>query len=338
MFAINDLTVASFNDGALMRGSWGVFAQGDSGAVTAHFTRVVVAGPGSATVNPTPLPAGPTPTISAAGRVMGLDPSFGAQGKTTVEFGSELEAAQAVVTQPDGKIVLGGGAWPESSPVFALARLNSDGTLDTSFGDNGMVLTSLNDEYDYSGINALALQPDGKLVAAGYTRDLTTNDPAFGVVRYNSDGSLDTKFGNKGKAIIRIDPNSQHDTDDEAEAVAIQADGKLVLAGVTGGFPTDFGLVRLLSNGSIDNSFGKNGRVITDFGYDDKANAVVIQPDGKIVAVGYGAAQGTNIDDYNFALARYNSDGSLDTKFGSKGKVVTDVSTHQDEAHAALHA
>ncbi|MGQ9576779.1 MAG: PKD domain-containing protein, partial [Thermoguttaceae bacterium] len=153
----------------------------------------------------------------------------------------------------------------------------------------------------------------------------------FAVVRYNSDGSLDTTFGTGGKVTTDFAFR-----DDHAAAIAVQADGKIVVAGSSYEGPTDydFALVRYNSDGSLDASFDGDGKVTTDIGrsgtYDEGSDVVVVQPDGKIIVVGtcfqsYGGGTGND-----FALARYNSDGSLDGKFGTGGLVTTDFGSEYD--------
>jgi uncharacterized delta-60 repeat protein len=336
LLSINGKNVASVADRDLVGGAWGVFAEGGTGRMDARFSRVLIAGPPAGGPTPTTSSAQPrvTATPGGAGHLFGLDPSFGDSGKLTLDIGSGLDEVHDVVVQPDGKIVVGGEAWPSGNPSFTLARFNPDGSLDTGYGDGGTVITTLIEEYDYSGIRALALQPDGMLLAAGPARHPETRRPAFGVVRYTADGQLDTSFGDGGIAITQVTIDPGYSIEDQAEAMALAPDGTILVVGSVGTFPTDFGLVRFLPNGELDESFGDGGRVITDFGYEDRAHALAIQPDGKILVAGHGALSGESLEDYNFALARYNTDGSLDTSFGDGGIVTTDLSEFQDEAHA----
>ena len=179
---------------------------------------------------------------------------------------------------------------------------------------------------------AVAIQSDGKIVVAGYSSNGSDND--FALVRYNANGSLDINFGasvsctpppfpicvpipGTGKVTTAVGSGN-----DWAFAITLKPDGKIVAVGNAGG---DFALVRYNdADGSLDTSFGASGKVITDIGGgSNSANAVAIQPDGKIVAVG-NAAGGAGT---GFALVRYNvADGSLDTSFGASGKVITTIS------------
>jgi uncharacterized delta-60 repeat protein len=256
-----------------------------------------------------------------------LDPTFGSGGKVTTDFAGGSDVAIGVALQPDGKIVAAGSATPKATIFsdFALARYNSDGSMDATFGSAGKVTTDFGGDGDRA--DSVALQLDGKIVAAG-----TTSTPGvggfshFALARYNSDGSLDATFGSGGKVIT--------DFGGGAEAVALQPDGKIVAAGSASPGATiffDFALARYNPDGSLDATFGSGGKVTTEFtGNFDQANAVALQPNGKIVAAGNTGA-GTSHD---FALARYNPDGSLDATFGSGGKVTTDFTGGSDQATA----
>jgi uncharacterized delta-60 repeat protein len=255
-----------------------------------------------------------------------LDPTFGTAGKVTTDFFDGDDDVFAVAIQPGGKIVVAGLAQISSEDSdFALARYNRDGSLDTSFGDDGKVTT------DFFGFAeaaiAVALQPDGKIVAVGGTGFGFAFD--FALARYNRDGSLDTSFGDGGKVTTDFFGGA-----DQARAVAIQPGGKIVVAGLVrlSSEDFDFALARYNRDGSLDTSFGDGGKVTTDFfGFSDTASAVAIQPGGKIVVA--GSAQ-VSSEDYDFALARYNRDGSLDTRFGDGGKVTTDFFAAVDNVTA----
>ncbi len=260
-----------------------------------------------------------------------LDESFDGDGKVTTDIGSSYDSANAVAIQEDGKIVVAGYS-TGSSDDFAVVRYNSDGSLDTYFGPNGngKVTTDIGSSTaDYA--RAIAIQGDGKIVVAGYS---TGSSDDFAVVRYNSNGSLDIYFGPNGNGKVTTDIGSS--TADYAYAVAIQGDGKIVVAGYSfNGSNYDFVVVRYKSDGSLDTSFGSNsnGIVTTAIGSgDDFAHAVALQGDGKIVVAGV-SYNGSNWD---FAVVRYNSDGSLDTSFGSNsnGIVTTAIGSSTDSAQA----
>jgi uncharacterized delta-60 repeat protein len=237
-----------------------------------------------------------------------LDLTFGNGGKVIAGTNRGTDSALAMAVQSDGKIVAAGESQRNGSGFdFALVRYAPDGTLDTSFGDGGKVTTAIGSAYAYAF--AISLQPDGKIVAAGTSSNGSNEDLA--IVRYNSDGSLDSTFGTGGKVTTAIGPGT-----DRASAVAMQSDGKIVVS--VRSSIGDFVLVRYNPNGSLDGAFGSGGIVTTDVSSsEDNANAVTIQPDGKIVAAGYGYS--------DFALARYNSNGSLDSMFGVGGLVATPI-------------
>ena len=242
-----------------------------------------------------------------------LDGSFGAGGKVTTDLLGNDDAARAVAIQADGKIVTGGYAYgPGSGYRFAVVRYNSDGTLDASFGVGGKVTTPLG--VGGALARGIAIQSDGKIVAAGQGKavDIFNND--FAIVRYNTNGTLDPSFGSGGVAITAVGTS-----DEVANAVAIQPNGKIVAAGFayTGlGINPDYAIVRYNSDASLDMSFGTSGKVTTDLsGTNDFANAVAVQSDGKIVAAGYTGS--------DMSLVRYSSAGALDGSFGTGGKVIT---------------
>lgn len=236
-----------------------------------------------------------------------VDASFGSNGVVIQSIGSSHDRARGVVVQGDGKLVVAGTTDnPSTSTDIFVARYLSDGSLDTSFGSNGIVVTALSSSGDYA--ESLLLQPDGKLVVAGYTNG------AGRLVRYNTDGSLDTSFNGSGIATGT--------SGFSFIGAALQADGKLVATGsFSNGSNTDFALTRFNSDGSIDSGFGTNGTVLTDFGGNDAARNVIVQADSKLVVVGYFFAGAPP----NIAVARYNSDGTLDSSFDADGMLTLAV-------------
>jgi len=183
-----------------------------------------------------------------------------------------------VAVQPDGRIVTAG----MKDDDFAVARYNRDGSLDTSFDSDGKVTTDFGVAVDAA--RGVALHPDGRIVAAGFGGD-------FVLARYNSDGSLDTSFDSDGKLITDFGAFNP------ATDVAIHPDGGIVAAGFSGDDEFDFALARYRRDGTLDTSFDSDGKVTTNFGTSDVAQAVAIQPDGRIVAAGVSGG--------DFALARY---------------------------------
>ena len=232
-----------------------------------------------------------------------LDPTFGTGGLVITDFGS-FDFGQSIAIQPDGKIVAAGFTASGTKPYnFALARYTPTGILDSGFGSEGLVITDFG-SFDIG--NSIAIQPDGKIVVAGYTTAIPNLnnfaiDPAnFALARYTPTGTLDSGFGSGGIVI------TDFGSDDSGNSVAIQSDGKIIVAGSTASGPNlyNFALARYTPIGTLDSGFGSGGLVITDFGSFDFGNSIAIQPDGKIVAAGY-TGSGPNL--INFALARYLS-------------------------------
>jgi uncharacterized delta-60 repeat protein len=267
-----------------------------------------------------------------------LDRSFGSGGKVETAFGNTASAsdAWAVAVQPDGKILVGGdlGYRDESGQsqlAIALARYRPDGSLDPSFGSGGKVTTPTR-TWPGRALTALALQRDGKIVIASSSRN--GSQTLFALVRYSRNGVLDKSFGSGGSVTTAFGLIA------DASDVLVQRSGKIVVVG--GGFEDSvFALARYKPNGSLDPSFGSGGKVWTSFGGggDGNANptAAALQPDGKIVLVGW------MYPNWAFALARYRADGRLDSHFGVGGKVTTsfrklartpDNRMHQDMAWA----
>ncbi len=250
-----------------------------------------------------------------------LDTSFGTGGVTTTDFSGGDDSADAVAMQGD-KIVVAGFTSSDGdlTDQVALARYNKDGSLDTSFGNGGEVVTDFGDHYDFA--DAVAIHGDS-IDIAGETRAGGPGDDNFLVAQYKKNGQLDTSFGTGG--FTATDFNGDFDA---ANGLAFQGD-KIVLGGYvsspSNGF--DFGLARYTKNGQLDTSFGAGGKVETDFfGGNDAAHAVDVKGDS-IVAVG-DAVNGTQTVGnstntlFDFAAAMYDKNGKLDPKFGSGGKAV----------------
>lgn len=258
-----------------------------------------------------------------------LDPTFGIDGKVTATFGGTWSDGTALAIQPDGRIVVAGVDSPDGWTFdFGVARFQTDGSLDPTFGTGGVVTTNVR-QFDYA--RAVAIQPDGRIVVAGTVNyvhgdDFSSGD--FGVVRYNADGSLDTTFDGDGMVITDIRPSTdpRQRFPDAVKGMVLQPDGKIVVFGDVRegrGGPADFVLVRYNTDGSLDATFGGGGKVITSLSFADMpAGAVSLQPDGKIVASGtlYGS---TPFSDGRFILARYDANGLLDPSFDGDGIATT---------------
>src|SRR5256714_2735822 len=254
----------------------------------------------------------------------GLDPTFGANGTVVTDFNNTDDYLDRVAVQPDGKIVAIGMSSGLYFPRFALARYNPDGSLDLTFGIGGKVTTFFS--YGRETATGLLVLPDGKILISGSIEKPSESDSSFALVRYNSDGSLDTSFGQGGLVTTNIASN-----DDQATRIALQPDGKIVAAGRRGiqFYPTEqrkgnVALARYNPDGSLDPTFGTGGIVVSDFGQglESYAVALMIQPDGKIAIAGESS--------YEFMVARYNSNGTLDTTFGNNGFTLTNFSSNWD--------
>lgn len=249
-----------------------------------------------------------------------IDTTFGTGGQVTVDFSSRADQAESVAIQGDGKILVAGStANPDSSfpndVDFAIARLNANGALDSSFGSGGEVTTDFLGGRD--SINRILL--DGSdILAIGTEAPPSTLSTDFALARYTSSGTLDSTFGTGGKVTTDIGGS----TIDTAYDGFVQADNKIVVAGGTLvlGQKGDFALTRYNADGSLDTSFNGTGKVVTDFGGAEEARAVV-QSGSQIIAVGRTNANGSD----DFALASYNTNGTLNTGFGTGGKTITDL-------------
>lgn len=242
-----------------------------------------------------------------------LDATFGNGGTVLTPFGigSNFTSRNSGALQADGKIVVLFSPWNGSNFDAGVLRYNLDGTLDITFGTGGKVSTPIGGGDDQAV--SMVIQADGKIVVAGYTYNGANYDVAL--LRYTVSGVLDTGFGNGGRVVIPVGAG-----DDKAYSVVLQADGKIVIVGVTAvGIQNEFLLLRINIDGSVDNAFGNGGRVVTPIGSsNDRAYGVVVQPNGQILVA--GITYNGSADDY--ALCRYNGNGSLDAAFGNAGKVM----------------
>lgn len=258
-----------------------------------------------------------------------LDNTFGSSGKITTSVGTNSCYAFSIALQPDGKIILAGYYNNGSNYDFALVRYNNNGILDNSFGNNGVVVTDINNKYDIA--YSVAIQSDGKIVAAGYTSDDNHTSGDFILIRYNSDGTIDSTFNSDG--IVLTDFKNGID---KAVQIKIQSDNKIIAVGYAYNDSTyDVALARYNSDGSLDDSFGLDGKVLTAIGNrEDKAYAVALQFDGKIIVAGeYNNSPNHNYSDNDWVVLRYNINGTLDNSFGLYGKAITSFGSSEEAAY-----
>lgn len=262
------------------------------------------------------------------------DVSFGNNGIRSISFNP-----RAVAVMKDGKIIVAGG----DQDGFVVSRYNMDGSPDNSFSGDGTLITDFPykippDKGDddstvlHSGIaNTIIAQPDGKIIVAGAANTTASpNFPVFAVARYNGNGTLDDTFDGDGKQETRIGS-----LDDIGYSLGLQSDGKIVLAGYSNdGTRHRFSLVRYKVNGQPDNSFNGTGKQILNLGSDAQVgNSVAIESDGKIVVAGYTLTSVNNgFFNNDFAVARFNSNGTLDHTFSSDGILTTDFGSTSDYA------
>jgi len=270
--------------------------------------------------------------FSSAGRMAfaadgDLDPTFGNGGKVVTDFNNSTDWLSRIAVQPDGKIVAIGDTHP--SHKGALARYNPDGTLDATFGNGGKVITVATVRESAAG---LLILPDGKIMVSGSISLPSSQDTSFVLLRFNSDGSVDTSFGNGGMVTTNVGP-----VDDQANAIAFQSDGKIVAAGRRGiqiepaqQRKGNVALARYNPDGSLDATFGNGGTVVNDFGQGLESYAIelIIQPDGKLIIAGESS--------YEFLVARYNANGTLDTTFGGSGFRLANFSSNWDHGRDAV--
>ena len=264
-----------------------------------------------------------------------LDATFGVGGKVTTDLpASTQNFGMAMVRQPDGKVVVVGTSMPVMGrdTDFAVTRFHPDGTPDAGFGDGGTAVVDFDRRFEQA--QGVALDAAGNIVVAGYSAvDGRFFGLDFAVARLTPDGALDPTFDGDGRR--RVDFSGG---EDEASAVEVQSDGRIVLAGrsrtTAAGSRSGFALARLDADGSDDATFGAGGRVVQLLGTRNATAAdVAVDGAGRIVAAGYAEAPGAD-----FAVARYNPDGTRDTTFDGDGVVTTPVHNSNDYASAVALA
>jgi uncharacterized delta-60 repeat protein len=288
------------------------FSDGNSGGMQG--SGGVLSTTGSITVNITAVNDSPTFNLTNPGAT---------PGKLIVPVGSSDDEGHSLVQQTDGKLVLGGYSDNGSNNYdFSLIRLNTDGSLDSTFGSGGKLIVPVGSSSDWG--NSLTQQADGKLVLGGTSTNGSNGD--FSLIRLNTDGSLDSTFGSGGKLIVPVGSGS-----DIGYSLTQQADGKLVLGGSSwNGVDYDFSLIRLNTDGSLDSTFEGDGKLLVDMGTpNDTGTDVIQQVDGRLVLVGHSGyssySGGLSTYNYDFSLIRLNPDGSLDSTFDGDGKLIVPV-------------
>lgn len=238
-----------------------------------------------------------------------LDNTFGNSGITETMFGNNKDLGKRLAILSDGKILACGTSDANGYMEFAAARYNSNGTIDNSFGTNGVVLTSASGESD---CKSMALQSDGKFILAG-TANASSMAGDFAIIRYNANGTIDNSFGTNGVVLTAV----SNDYFDGINDIAIQPDGKIVAVGrfltpaAPPTFKTNMTILRYNLNGTVDNTFGLNGIVTPTLSHFSYPSSVKIQTDGKIMVFGTADSITT--------LIRLNADGTFDTTFGTNG-------------------
>jgi len=245
-----------------------------------------------------------------------LDPTFGTNGFVTTAVHPNYNMAETTVVQSDGKILVAGSAGTPSTYQMAVARYNEDGSLDTSFGNDGSLRFPVGSVKSF--VMDMAQQPDGKILLGGRTWDNVTGD--FALVRLNEDGSFDDTFGTNG--IFRIETAET----EASEAMALLDDGTILMVGYR---DDNLAVAKINTDGNMDTTFGVNGwAVLTYDGATSYADDLAIQDDGKIVISGFALNGSENR--FHVAAARLNADGSTDNSFGTDGKVIFNVGDWND--------
>jgi len=253
------------------------------------------------------------------------DTTFNHSGSLVIDFEDRIDV-YAVALQEDGRMILGGSAdfYDDEQPF--LCRLFANGAIDSSFGTDGFSFFHFTPDYAYDEYIAdIQLQPDGKIVFCGSTNPYYDGltEPAFTIGRANNNGMIDSLFGVNGMVT-----NSFAGQENYVNALILQPDGKIIAGGVS---DTYFGLVRYHSDGFIDSTFGANGKVLTEIEEYAVIRQLALQPDGKIVAMGYYGSYNMDI-----AVVRYDANGIIDNSFGTDGIFKDDIINGDDEKYGLL--
>jgi uncharacterized delta-60 repeat protein len=276
-----------------------------------------------------------------------LDPDFSFDGKVTIDFdgGTGFDSAFGLAVQADGRIVVVGATSPDGSTGssdFAIARLTASGELDASFGGGTGKRTVAFDLAGGSGDDGasdVAITSNGRILVAGNVQRSTGTD--FGVARLLQDGTLDSAFNLTGKVTVAFDLADSTDDVDQLLRMVLDADGRILLGGSADNGPAghDFALARLMPNGQSDSNFDADGRTTLAFDLGgsnvDQMAGMTLQRDGRIVAIGV-AAQAGAAGSSDFAVARFQPDGSPDEGFGVDGRTLVPFDLVQDGGDTGL--
>lgn len=238
-----------------------------------------------------------------------LDSTFGTSGKVLTNLSSNNEEGRGVAIQADGKIVVAGYASVTNGYDFAVLRYNTDGTIDTTFGNSGVVTLNVS---NYDLAYAVKISADNKIYVAGVVGATSYYGGGnLGVVRLNTDGTIDTTFGTNGAASVGF-PGTDYFT-----SMTLQNDGKILLCGytvldVTGNY-SDYSIARFNTDGTLDFDFSNDGKTTVDFNSDDRPRAINVDNDGNIYLGGSGSS--------SICIAKFFSDGTLNSSYGTSGKV-----------------
>ncbi len=251
-----------------------------------------------------------------------LDNTFSGDGKLTIDFSGGEDIAQAVSVLANGTIIVAGSASVGTSIDFGIAVITTSGVLDKTFSSDGKLTTDFTKTDD----RAFAMEiSNNRIILAGTS--LQNGIELFAVAMYLLDGTLDFTFSQDGLTTIDVAPGP-----DFATSLAIQLDQKIIVGGYSGyDLLTDFSVVRLNRDGSLDTGFNHTGKIVTDLRPNfDRAHAIAVQADQKIVQAGFTY----NVMNHDFALIRYLPDGNLDKSFAGSGKLVMPIGQFFDESFA----
>ena len=253
-----------------------------------------------------------------------LDSSFGVGGKVVVNNiagGNGYDYGNSIYVDSSGKVYVTGRSWNGSNDDMYVIRLNSNGSLDNSFGSSGkVVLNSIaGGNWDDIG-NSIYVDSSGKIYVTGGSPNSGGNLDMY-VLRLDNNGSMDMTFNGSGKVVLNSIAGGN--ANDDGNSIYVDSSGKVYVTGRSwNGSNDDMYVIRLNSNGSLDNSFGSSGKVVLNNiaggNWDDFGNSIYVDSNGKIYVTGY-SWNGSNWDMY---VIRLNSNGSMDSSFGIGGKVL----------------